>query len=237
MAMWNLWHGCHRVSEGCKNCYVFRRDAENGIDTENIRKTESFNLPIRRDRKGNYKIPARTTVFTCFTSDFFLAEADQWRDAAWNIIRARADLHFFIVTKRPERIPVCLPTDWGEGWNNVTICCTMENQRQADLRLPIFRTLPIRHKQIICEPLLGNITFTDDIAGWIEEVTVGGESGPNARLCDYDWVLSIRQQCANQGVAFHFKQTGANFHKDGRTYKIKRAFQHTQAQRANIDLP
>ena len=49
--------------------------------------------------------------------------------------------------------------DWGMGYENVTVCCTMENQRRADERLPMFLELPIRHKQIICEPLLGPIDF------------------------------------------------------------------------------
>lgn len=24
--MWNLWHGCHKISERCQHCYVYRRD-------------------------------------------------------------------------------------------------------------------------------------------------------------------------------------------------------------------
>ncbi len=50
--MWNLWHGCHKKSEGCKHCYVFRRDAEYEKDSRIVTKTASFNLPIRRDRWG-----------------------------------------------------------------------------------------------------------------------------------------------------------------------------------------
>lgn len=130
--MWNLWHGCHKKSEGCQHCYVYRRDAEFEKDPNIVTKTASFNLPIRRDRQGNWKVPSGSLMWTCFTSDFFIEEADAWREDAWLMIHRRNDLHFFMITKRPERIAQCLPDDWGDGYENVTICCTMENQRRAD---------------------------------------------------------------------------------------------------------
>ena len=68
---WNPWHGCTKVSAGCKNCYVYRRDAEFGKDSSIVTKTSSFNKPVRRDRKGRYKVKSEDgIVFTCFTSDF-----------------------------------------------------------------------------------------------------------------------------------------------------------------------
>ena len=51
---------------------------------------------------------------TIFISDFFIEEADEWREDAWLMIKRRSDLHFYMVTKRPERIAQCLPEDWGE---------------------------------------------------------------------------------------------------------------------------
>ena len=234
--MWNLWHGCHKKSEGCQHCYVYRRDGQHDIDSNEVRKTASFNLPVRRNRQGDWKVPPGTLMWTCFTSDFFIEEADEWRKEAWQMIHRRCDLHFFIVTKRPERILNCLPEDWAGGYGNVTICCTMENQRRADERLPLFRELPICHKAIICEPLLEAIDFRGGIGPWCEQVTVGGESGNDARVCDYDWVLSIREQCVADGVAFHFKQTGASFRKNGRLYNIPRNQQMAQAHKAAIDF-
>ena len=102
--MWNLWHGCHKKSEGCQHCYVYRRDAEFEKDSNVVTKTASFNLPIRRDRQGNWKVPSGSLMWTCFTSDFFIEEADEWREDAWLMIQRRSDLHFFMITKRPERI-------------------------------------------------------------------------------------------------------------------------------------
>ena len=228
--MWNVWHGCHKKSEGCLNCYVYRRDAAYGIDSTIVRKTASFPLPIKRNRSGNYTIPQGTRLWTCFTSDFFLEEADPW-----DMMRERCDLLFCITTKRPERIAQCLPHDWGKGYAHIHIACTMENQKRTDERILLFRDLPIMHKAIICEPLLGPIAFRGKLGPWCEKVIVGGESGPHARLCDYAWVLAIRSQCIDAKIAFTFKQTGALFRKEGRIYRIKRSLQASQAARACIN--
>ena len=68
---WNLWHGCIRVSTGCKHCYMFRRDEEVGKDPTRVYKTKSFNTPIEKYKKsGLYKIPSGSLIYTCFSSDF-----------------------------------------------------------------------------------------------------------------------------------------------------------------------
>ena len=43
-------------------------------------------------------------IRVCMTSDFFLEEADAWRDEAWSIMRQRPDVKFFLLTKRPQRV-------------------------------------------------------------------------------------------------------------------------------------
>ena len=112
MAGWNLWHGCRKVSEGCLNCYVYRMDSNFGTDASVVKKTSAFDLPLRKKKNGEYVIPSGETVFTCFTSDFFIQEADEWRKEAWQIIKNRQDLHFMIITKRIERFYESLPEDW-----------------------------------------------------------------------------------------------------------------------------
>lgn len=237
MPVWNPWHGCHKISAGCQNCYVYRRDAQYEKDSSVVMKTGDFNLPLKRNRAREYKLSGNETVYTCFTSDFFLEDADAWRVEAWQMIRKRSDLHFLIITKRIHRFHVSLPDDWGNGYNNVAICCTVENQDRADYRLPIFLMEPIRHKSIICEPILESINLSAYLSPVIEEVVVGGESGDDARICNYNWVLDIREQCLQKGVAFHFKQTGAHFEKGSKLYTIPRSHQHSQAKKAGIDLP
>lgn len=233
---WNLWHGCHRLSSGCLNCYVYRMDKNHGRDSTAVHKTANFNLPVRKSRDGSYKIPPGETVYTCFTSDFLLEDADDWRPEAWRMIRERSDLNFFFITKRIDRLACCLPEDWGDGYDNVHICCTVENQERAGYRLPIFRAAPIKKKSIICEPLLEGIDLSPYLGPWVLEVVAGGESGSEARPCRYEWVLSLRDQCKAFGVAFHFRQTGARLVKDGKLYRIKRQYQHKQARKAGIDF-
>lgn len=236
MALWNPWHGCRKISEGCRHCYVYRSDSRYGRDSSVPEKNADFDLPLRRDRNGNYKLKSGELVYTCFTSDFFLDAADGWREEAWDIMRRRNDLRYLIITKRIDRFADCLPADWGDGWDNVCVCCTCENQDRADYRLPFFLEAPIKHRQIICEPLLESIDMRRYLGGWIEGVVVGGESGNEARLCDYNWVLDIRAQCVEKGVPFSFKQTGANFRKDGRVYRVPRRFQYSQARKAGINI-
>lgn len=237
MANWNPWHGCHKISEGCRHCYVYRSDSHRDRDASEVTKNGNFGLPIKKDRHGSYKLqPEQGTVYTCFTSDFLLEDADKWRQDAWEMMRLRSDLHFLFITKRIHRLEECLPPDWNDGYENVTICCTVENQDRTDFRLPIFLNAPIRHKEIICSPLLEAINLGPYLTESIEGVTVGGESGPGARLCDYNWVLQIRDACHKAGVPFHFQQTGANFRKDGRVYRIPRKQQHRQARLAGIEI-
>lgn len=220
---------------GCAHCYVYRIDGRHGKSGADIVRTAAYDLPLRKSRDGSYKIPPGETVYTCFTSDFLLPEADAWRERAWEMIRERFDLSFVFATKRIDRLEDCLPPDWGEGYPNVRVWCTVENQEMADYRLPFFNAAPVRAKGILCEPLLGPVDLSRHLGAWIDEVIAGGESGEEARVCDYAWVLDLRRQCEEKGVAFHFKQTGARFFKDGRLYRIKRSDQRRQAEKAGID--
>lgn len=236
MAIWNPWHGCHKISPGCLNCYVYRRDSQFGKDSSVVTRTSDFDLPLRKGRDGAYKLQGSEPVYTCMTSDFFIEEADGWRKDAWRMIRARTDLNFVIITKRIARFTVSLPEDWGDGYENVTILCTCEAQQKADERLPLFLELPIRHRGIIAEPMLEPVGLEPYLTGGkIQEVTCGGESGEGARVCDYGWVLDLRRQCVRYGVKFRFKQTGALFRRGDKTYHIARKYQLGQARKAGID--
>lgn len=232
--MWNPWHGCTKYSEGCAHCYVYRRDGMYDKDASQVHRTADFDLPLRKKRDGSWKLPAGE-IYACMTSDFYLDAADPWRDEAWRMIRQRPDITFNIITKRILRAETCLPADWGDGYPNVRIGCTMENQRRADERLQTFLDFPARRKFIICEPLLTDIDFHGLLDSRIESITAGGESGDGARICKFDWVLHIRRQCIDAGIGFHFKQTGANFVKDGKRYRLERRLQSPQARRARID--
>lgn len=238
MPMWNPWHGCHKISPGCTHCYVYREDAAFGttIPSDTVRKTASFSLPLRRDRYRAWKFPPGTEFALCFTSDFLIEEADGWRPELWEIIRQRSDCSFFFFTKRIERLSSCLPADWGDGYPNMAIGCTVENQCYADRRLPLFLSLPIRHRIIVAAPMLGQIDITPYLnPELIEKVTVGGESGRYARPLDYEWVLDLRMQCIRHSIPFTFHQTGSYLIKDRHLYRIPRCHQHSQASKAGLD--
>lgn len=235
MPVWNPWHGCHKISAGCRHCYVYREDAARGVTvpTSEVHKTSSFRLPISRDRLKNWKYPSGTHFWLCFTSDLLIEEADEWRDEIWKIIRQRSDCRFTFFTKRIERFAECLPDDWGEGYDNVTVGCTVENQYKADFRLPIFLNLPIRHRIVIVAPMLELVDLTPYLdSSKIEAVSVGGESGKYARPLDFDWVRALYRQCSEATLPFSFHQTGSYLIKDGRTYAIPRQHQHEQAHKA-----
>mgnify|MGYP000848141355 CR=1 FL=1 len=235
--LYNPWHGCHKFSAGCVNCYVYRMDKMFDRDPSIVKKTKNFDLPIQKNRQNEYRLKAHDGyLYTCLSSDFFIEEADQWRDDVWQMIKTRSDLSFCIITKRIHRFMSCLPKDWNDGYPNVTISVSIEDQDSLDQRLPLLITLPIKHKRINCEPLLTRLDFKELLSGnTIQHISVGGESGNNARVCDYDWVLDIRRQCVENNTYFSFKQTGAKFVKDGKLYQISKQDQHPQAKKSNID--
>ena len=235
--IWNPWHGCHKKSAGCLNCYMFRRDSLYDKDSNIVSKTKDFDLAIRKNKKGEYKIPSNEVVYTCMTSDFFIPEADLWRDLIWQMIKERSDVTFYIITKRIERMNKCLPSDWQDGYDNVVICATVENEEMANERIPILLNLPIKHREVIMEPMLSSIDISNFLkTGLIKKVTCGGESGPNARACHYEWILKVREDCIKNKVSFYFKQTGAKFVKDNKEYQIARNEQLKQANKANINV-
>lgn len=231
--LWNPWHGCHKCSPGCKNCYVFYLDAKRDKDANVVTKSKTnFNLPLKKSRSGEYKIPAGSEVATCFTSDFFIAEADEWREQAWNIIRQRKDVDFLICTKRIERFEHCLPPDWNSGWDNVIIAVTCENQQKTDERLPILLKIKAKRKYVFNAPILEGIDLSAYLAGGeIDLVSVGGESYDNARICNFDWVKNIKRTCDTYGVKFDFHQTGSNFVMDSKHYRINHRDEYSQAKK------
>ena len=214
---WNPWHGCHRVSEGCRNCFMFAGDGRRGIpDSDTVRRSRTqFDLPLRKDRSGRYTY-RDSVIGTCMTSDFFIEEADPWRDEAWGIMRRRRDCTFVIPTKRPHRIPDCLPSDWGDGYPNVRLAVSTENQRAWDERVPLLCSVPAAKHDVFMAPMIGPID-ADEILGryHVDCIFLGGEYGPGSRVCDHGWVMDVRSSCISHGVSFHWRNSGENLIMDG----------------------
>ena len=241
MAGWEPWSGCYGVSEGCKYCYYYgpysKRYGQNVIvranDNEFYKPLETVYMPRKKVTKQT--IPSGKSVGVCFASDFLLEEADEWRKEAWSIIKERSDLTFLFLTKRIDRFHVSLPDDWGDAYDNVEIGCGIENQETADHRLPLFLKYPIKHRSIQCAPLLGKVDLRPYLHD-VEYVLVHGEVGREARECNFDWVLDIRDQCASSGAKFKFWGSGSRFRKDGILHKISPYMQKKTARDIGINI-
>lgn len=101
----NFWHGCQKVSEGCKFCYMFRDKEMHKQDPRVLMKTKDGYLRSQF-KKINERGPS--TIFTCSWSDFFIEGADEWRQAAWSTIWQHPQHLFLILTKRIERVEECM---------------------------------------------------------------------------------------------------------------------------------
>ena len=218
---WNIWHGCRKYSEGCENCYMFFLDSIHNVPekSERIERTSDVNKPLRKDQKGRYKVPPGFTLTMNMTSDTFIEEADQWRDEMWATIRKRPDVIFQLLTKRVSRIAGCLPDDWGDGYENVMLSITTENQARFDERWPIFESIPAKHKGLNLAPLLGPIDITPALAsGQMEQILLSGESFGGRRPCRHEWIEDISDQCGRFGVNFAVNIIGSVYIKDGVEY-------------------
>ena len=236
--IWNPWHGCKKCSEGCENCYMYFLDRMRDQDGSRIYKTKNgFRYPLSKNRQGQYKIKSGEMIRVCMTSDFFLEEADPWREEAWAVMRQRKDVKFFLLTKRPQRVASCLPYDWGTGWENVFFNVTCENQKRADERIPILLELPFKHKGIMTAPLIGPVDIGKYLSeGQIEQVLCGGENYDGSRPCHYEWVKLLYDQCREYDVTFNFIETGTCFVKDGKKYRIpNKKIQSQQAFRSGLN--
>ncbi|MBI9046992.1 MAG: phage Gp37/Gp68 family protein [Anaerolineaceae bacterium] len=198
---WNPWRGCTKISPGCKNCYMYRDQILFGNKSPNkvIRSDEYvFTSPLRWKKTGR--------VFTCSWSDFFIQEADEWRSEAWEIISRTPKLTYLLLTKRPENISSRLPDNWKNGWDNVWLGVSAENQHYFDIRVSHLLTLPAKVRFVSCEPLLETVTIGNK--NKIDWVIVGGESGPNCRKMESQWVKKLRDECLTYKIPFFFKQWG-----------------------------
>jgi protein gp37 len=188
-------------------------------------KPPTFNAPL--------KWLESALVFTCSWSDWFVEEADPWRDEAWAIIKATPHLTYQILTKRPERIADHLPADWGQGYGNVWLGTSVESQKYADERIPYLTSIPAKVHFLSCEPLLGPLNL-EELLSWeyyvppsqlqhgddsgartytaIDWIITGGESGAKDKIrsANLDWFRSIRDQCQEAGIAYFHKQHGGS---------------------------
>lgn len=223
----NFWKGCEKVSPGCRNCYMFREMDRYGLNPQIITKTKTWNNPRKWNKEAEAEKKPRL-VFTCSWSDFFIEKADPWREEAWEIIKTTPWLQWQILTKRIERVNSNLPKDWGEGYPNVWIGTSIENATY-NWRADSLRDIPARIRFISAEPLLGSLTVSGKLPPLTLEgiswLIAGGESGPEHRKMEIDWVRQLRDLCNHYNTAFYYKQENGFFPAtsppslDGRTWE------------------
>lgn len=239
----NPWIGCQKVGPGCDHCY-----AEAMMDARLGRVEWGPHGARQRTSPANWRQPLkwdrdaaaageRRRVFCASLADVFdnhPSVLPEWREDLWELIGRTPNLDWMLLTKRPGNIANMLPPDWGDGYANVWLGCTVVNQDEADRDIPKLLAVPARVRFLSMEPLLGPVDLTElknpavtigehiysaldcdvdpEDDEWhgakIDLVIVGGESGPGARPMHPDWVLSLRDQCEAAGVAFFFKQWG-----------------------------
>ncbi len=209
----NPWIGCQKISAGCDNCY-----AENMMDRRFGRVEWGPHGERKRTSEANWRTPykwvreangRRPRVFCASLADVFDNKVpEEWRTELWFLISLTPELDWLLLTKRPENIAKMLPADWGNGWPNVWLGTTCEDQKAYLRRYPVLAEIPANVHFISYEPAIGplaiNLACPPVLApDWI---ICGGESGNGARLMEEWWARNLRDDCEAAGIAFFMKQ-------------------------------
>lgn len=228
----NFWIGCTKVSPACDHCYAerdwdHRRHRVEWGPHGNRSLCKGGPGSMRKLNRAAESFIAengrRPTVFVNSLSDSFdnhRSILPEWRASLWNSLREADNVIPILVTKRPGNITGMLPDFWDEIAHRTWVLTTVENQEEADRRLPALigafagKARPLLG--VSAEPLIGPVrldrikTGTGEINALdhLRWVIAGGESGPQARSSRTEWFRSLQEQAALANVPFHFKQWG-----------------------------
>ncbi len=234
--LWNPWYGCFKKSTGCQYCYISRGAERKNIDFNDVHKSDKFYQPLKRKKDGSYHYPSGTMFNMCFSSDFLLKEADEFRTEVWKIIKERKDCKFFFLTKRIERFKEVIPDDFCQELYPIGVGVSCENQEMCDFRIPYLRGIDVVYRVIALAPMLEKVSIAKYLDKKIDFVTLSGESGGEVRYLDYDWVMAVRDECQQAKVDFNFRQTGSRFVNGGTLIKINYFQEVKKARELNLDL-
>jgi protein gp37 len=100
-----------------------------------------------------------------------------------------------------------LPEDWGDGYPNVWLGMTAENQKHFDQRWKHLQKIPASITFISYEPAIGPLRMParGPYPNWLIS---GGESGGQSRLLNPQWVRDVINDCRRIGIAAFHKQWG-----------------------------
>ena len=220
----NPWHGCAKVSAGCKFCYaeIFTKryapeDNFWGVDGDRrFFNDQHWEQPMRWNRRAERK-GRRYRVFCGSMCDVFEDREDLEfpRYRLFDLIFNTPHLDWLLLTKRPENILDLLAgyeTPNKEHWtrySNIWLGTSVENQEQANLRIPELLKIPAKIHFLSCEPLIDEVSLTTQIDS-IDWVIVGGESGnvDKIRPMKDEWAESLIKECKTANVLVFIKQLG-----------------------------
>jgi protein gp37 len=229
-ATWNPMTGCTKISAGCDHCYA-ATVAERKLRALYLRQLPVKDTPVNRadpfaprfwperlDQPLRWRDPLR--VFVNSMSDVFHAHfAIEQIQQVFEVMATAGWHQFQLLTKRPERaLRLADQLSWPQ---NVWLGTSVENGNVVR-RIDTLREVPAAVRFLSAEPLIGPLEgLRLDGIHW---VIGGGESGAGHRPCELSWARSLRDQCAEAGVAFFWKQWGGFTPKaggrllDGRTW-------------------
>ena len=217
---WNPVTGCTKISPGCKHCYAERLATRlQAMGVPNY--VRGFELTLQEhmlEKPLSWKKPQ--LIFVNSMSDLFHEKVPtEFIQRVFDVMRRAFWHQFQVLTKRSQRLLDLNPEiEWPD---NVWMGVSVENQDYT-FRIDHLRATGAKIKFLSLEPLLGPLSNLN-LSG-IDWAIVGGESGPGARVMREAWVLEIREQCKQAGVAFFFKQWGGTNKKqsgrllDGQTW-------------------
>ncbi len=243
---WNPIIGCTKISDGCKGCYA--QIMANRLAS--MPKTcHDYGMVITHG-KWNGRTELRTEVlekpftwkkprmiFVVSMGDLFHESVPfEWIDQVMDMIFQCSQHTFQILTKRPEQMKKYFDAQTWDQMPNLWLGVTTENQEQANKRILALLDTPAAKRFVSIEPMLGRVSFrwarwhplignTWHLDGMnkIDQVIVGGETGPGARPMDPIWVHQIRDQCIESKTPFFFKSWGgkdkANYLIEGKEWK------------------
>lgn len=212
----NPWVGCTNVSPGCDHCYAESWAKRSG-------QVRWGNSPRKRTTEAYWRQPAnwssqaadfqhehrrRQRIFCASLADIFDNQVDErWRSDLWTVVRANGDLDWLLLTKRPQNISKMLPVDWGNGYQNVWLGMTAEDQQRFDQRWRFMAAVPAVVRFVSYEPAIGPLRLEGEVLpDW---VISGGESGAGARPLSPGWVRDVVADCDRLGIAAFHKQWGS----------------------------
>jgi len=216
-ATWNPVAGCNILSAGCTNCYAMqmaRRLEAMGIEKyQGLTRISGgrtvWNGVVKEDRPSlaiplAWKKPRK--IFVNSMSDLFHEQvSEKFILEIWQVMRETPRHNFQILTKRPDRMAEIIGRRVPNALPNVWLGTSIEDDQVIN-RIDDLRKVPAAIRFISFEPLIGPVGFVD--LSNIHWAIVGGESGRLARPIREEWIDEIYEHCANQNVAFFFKQWG-----------------------------